>query len=74
LRPHEVEELQADGGDAAEVAGAVLPLQDAAELLDLDPGLEAGRVDLLERRCEEDVRARVLSELRVARLVVGLAL
>src|SRR5439155_24784125 len=54
-------------------AGTVLALQDAAELLDLDPGLEAGRVDLLERRREEDVHARVLRELRVALLVARVA-
>jgi len=56
------------------VAGTVLALQDAAELLDLDPGLEAWRVDLLERRREENVYAGLLREPRVALLVARVAL
>jgi hypothetical protein len=51
------------------VAGPVLALEDASELLDLDPGLEAGRVHLLEGRREEDVDAVLLREARVAVLV-----
>ncbi len=65
----EVDELQADGRDSAEVAGPVLAFEDAAELLDLDPGLEARRVDLLGGGGEEDVDAFLLGEARVALLV-----
>ena len=51
--PDEVEELQTDGGDTAEVAGPVLALEDRADLLDVHPGLEPIRVDLFRCRSEE---------------------
>ena len=51
----------------------MLAFEDAAELLDLDPGLEAGRVHLLERRREEDVDPGLLGEARVAVLVSRIA-
>jgi hypothetical protein len=50
------------------VAGPVFAFEDAAELLDVDPGLEARRVDLLERRHVEDVHACVLGQRCVALL------
>ena len=59
LRADDVEELQANRRDAAEVAGAVVALEPARDPLHVDPGLEAGRVDLLRRGREEDVGARV---------------
>src|SRR5439155_975927 len=40
-----------------------------SELLDLDPCLEPGRVELLGRGCKEDVDACCLCEFRVALLV-----
>ena len=72
LRPDDVEELQADGRDAAEVAGPVRALEASRQLLDLDPGLEAGRVDLVRLRREEDVDSRVGRDRRVALLVAGI--
>ena len=46
LGAHDVEELQADGRDAAEVARAERALSAARRALDVDPRAEAGRVDL----------------------------
>ena len=51
----------------------MLTLEDRAEPLDLDPGLEAGRVDLLGLRDVEHVHAGVLGELGVAGLVARVA-
>ena len=73
-RADEVEQLQADGCDAAEVAGPVLALEQRAEPLDVDPGLEARRVDLLGRGDEEHVHARLFGELGIAILVARVAL
>src|SRR5207237_695002 len=69
----EVEELQANGGDGAEVTGAVHTFEDGAEVLDLDPGLEAWRVDLFGGRDEENVDAFLLGKPGVALLVAGIA-
>ncbi len=71
--PHDGEELQHDRRDAAEVAGAKASFEDRAELGDVDPGLEAGRVHLLRGGREDDVDARLLGELEVARLVSRVA-
>ena len=49
--------------------GRCSPSRTAGELLDVDPGLEAGRVDLLRGGREEDVDARLLGQRRVALLV-----
>ncbi len=46
-----------------------LAFQRFAELADVDPGSESLRVHLLGRGREEDVDARLLGELRVARFV-----
>src|SRR6185312_16338850 len=72
-RTDEVEELQADSRDAPEVTGPVLALEHRAEPLDVDPGLEARRVDLLRGRDEEYVDAGLLRELGVACLVSRVA-
>ena len=55
MRPDDVEELQADGRDAAEVARAVLALEALGRARRLDPRREAGRVHLVGGRREEDV-------------------
>src|SRR5204862_300479 len=57
----DVEQLQADRRDAAEVAGAELPFERVAEALWLDPRLEPRRVEPLHGRREQDVDARPLS-------------
>ena len=44
-------------------------LEPARELLDLDPGLVAGRVELVGGRGEEQVGARLVGRARVALLV-----
>ena len=54
-------------------SGAEASFEDRAELGDVDPGLEAGRVHLLRRGREDDVDARLLGELEVTRLVAGVA-
>ena len=61
------EELQADGGDAAEVPGPEAALEHLRELLDVDPGREARRVHLLRGRREDDVHARFLGAARRSR-------
>jgi hypothetical protein len=65
----DVEQLQADGRHAPEMAGPRRPLQRSAELLDLDPGLEAVRVELLGGGCEEQVDPVLGGDRRVPRLV-----
>src|SRR5919201_1594708 len=69
VRADEVEELQANRRHATEVAGPELSLQNSAELLDLDPGLVPGWIELLGGRCEDDVDTRRLRERDVVRLV-----
>ena len=73
VRPDDREQLQADRGHAAEVAGPVLALEDRAELRHLDPGLVAGRVELAGRGGEDDVDARLAGGVEVVRLVAGVA-
>ena len=58
--PDDREELQADGRDAAEVAGPCLALEPDRSALGLDPGREPGRIELLGRRREEEVDTRGL--------------
>ena len=66
LRPDEVEELQADGRDAAEVAGPGVALEPHGGAGRLDPRREPRRVHLLGRRREDDVDAVLGGERRVA--------
>jgi hypothetical protein len=70
---HDREELEHDRRHAAEVTGPEPPFEDRAELGDVDPGLEAGRVHLIGARCEDDVDAFLLRELEVALLVARVA-
>src|SRR5205085_3615666 len=65
----EVEELETDRRHAAEMPGAILALENPAELFDVDPGLEAGRIELAGARREQDVDAGLGGERRVALLV-----
>ena len=69
----DVEELQTDRRDGAEVARAVRALERGAELLDLDPGLEAGGYTSAALGSEEDVDAGLAGDVRVARLVARVA-
>jgi len=68
LGPDEVEQLQADRRDPAEVTGSRLPL--GSSLVGLDPGGEARRIQLVRR--EDDVDSLGLGELEIARLVPGI--
>ena len=63
----DVEELEADGRDGAEVTGASGAF--GTRVLDVDPGTEAGGIDLGRARCEQDVDAFLLCDLGIARLV-----
>jgi hypothetical protein len=60
LRTNDVEQLQADGRDAAEVAWSRGAL--ATRVADLDPRVETLRIHLLGRRCEHEVDAGFLRE------------
>src|SRR5205085_10537416 len=55
LRSDDVEELATDCCNPSEVRRADGALEDRAELLDLDPRLEPGRVHLRDRRREQQV-------------------
>ena len=72
-RAHDREQLEDDGCDAAEVPWPELALEDRAELRDLDPGLEALGVHLLEGRREHEVDAGLRGEREIVRLVTGIA-
>ena len=67
LRVNEVEQLQADRGDTAEVAGTGCAF--GSHLAGIDPGGEARRIELVGGRREHDVDSFGLSDLDVARLV-----
>ena len=71
LGPHDVEQLQAHGRDATEVAWAVLALETARELLHVHPGLETRRVHLGCGGSKQDVDARCFGDSGVAGLVSG---
>ena len=71
--PDDVEQLEADRRDAAEVARAVLAFEDRAELGHVDPRLVPGRVHLGGGRREDDVDAGRARDLEVARLVARVA-
>ena len=71
IRPHDVEQLQAHGRDAAEVIGTVCAL--GARALRIDPGVEAGRIELFHRRRKQDVDARFPCDVRIACLVARIA-
>ena len=73
FRANYVEELAADRRDSAEVAGAVGALEDGPELLDLDPGLVARRVELVGGGGEEHVDSCLLGERSIAGLVSRVA-
>ena len=73
VRTDDVEELAADGGDGPEVPRPELALEGRAQLGDLDPGLEALGVHLLDRWREQEVDACVGEEAGVARLVTRVA-
>ena len=73
VRADDVEQLEADRRDAAEVAGAVLAFQRRAELGHVDPRLVAGRVHLGRGRGEDDVDPCLACDLEVARLVARVA-
>ena len=68
-RADEVEELAADRRHPTEVAGPRRALEAARELLDVDPGLVARRVELLDGGREEDVGPRLRGDARVSVLV-----
>ena len=51
------------------MAGTERAFERPRQLLDVDPGLEAGRIELVVVRREEDVDAGVLGDARVALLV-----
>ena len=68
-RPDDVEELQADGGDAAEVAGTEHALEPLREPLDVDPGRIASGYSSSTDGREQHVDALALGDGRVARLV-----
>ena len=80
LRADEVEELHAHGGDAAEVARSGCAFEAERDALRLDPGREAGRVQLGVSRREQEVdagrlrdRGVVLEVARVRREILGVA-
>src|SRR5437588_238198 len=68
-RADEVEELATDCCNPAEVPRPGGALEAARELLDVDPGLVARRVELLDRGREEDVGAGLSGDARVPLLV-----
>jgi hypothetical protein len=71
---HHVEQLRDDRRDPVEVGdAAVRALEVRGEPRDADGGGEAVGVDLLDRRREEQVGARLRGELGVAGLVAGVA-
>ena len=72
LRADEVEQLQADGRDAAEVTRARIRL--AARHVHVDPGREAFRIHRLRARREEDVDAGRPCKSCVALLVTRIAI
>ena len=72
--PDDVEQLEADRRHAAEVPRAAGALQHVAQGVHFDPRVETGRVDLADRRCEEDVHARRFGHRDVARQVARVAL
>ena len=74
LGADDVEELQADGGDAAEVPRPHGALQLFSQVAHLDPGAEPVRVHLLDRRHEQVLDAPGLGEGGVLLLVARVAL
>ncbi|MCZ7588060.1 MAG: hypothetical protein M5U27_04200 [Gaiella sp.] len=71
--PDGVEELEADRRDAAKVPRAVLALEHCPEPGHVDPRLVPRRVHLVRGRREDDVDARVASDLEVSCLVARVA-
>jgi hypothetical protein len=61
IRGAGIEELEYDGGDAAEVSGTVFPAETLGDDLLLDPGGVAGCVEVGPRR-EDDVDSPALAE------------
>ena len=66
LRADEVEELEADGGDAAEVVGAVRALEPFRRATGLDPRRESAGIHLGGGRGEHDVNSMLCSERLIA--------
>ncbi len=69
LRRHDVEQLRHHGRHTFEVTGALLALESLAHASHDDARRKPRRIDLVGRRCEEQVDARLLRERGVARLV-----
>ena len=69
----QAEEDRDDGGDAVEVARACRALERLGDGPDRHGRVEARRVDLLDRRREDDVDALGLADREVARLVARVA-
>ena len=67
------EELEADRGDAPEVAGSALAFEHRAEIDHLDPRLVPGRIHLVRGWGEDDVDAGRSRLLDIARLVAWVA-
>ena len=74
LRADDAEQDGHHGRDAVEVAGPGGALERPGERPDVDDGVEAGRVDLLDRRRPDEVDALGLADREVARLVARVAL
>ena len=69
LGADEVEQDGDDRRDAVEVAGPRGALERPRDRADRDDRVEARRIDLLDRRREDDVDALGLADREVARLV-----
>ncbi len=67
-----MQQLQHDGRDPAKVSRAEAALEDRAQLRDVDPGLEPGRIHLVLRRREDDVDPGRARELEIPLLVAGI--
>ena len=71
---HDREELRADRRDSSEVPRPRRTLEDRSERSDLDPRVEAGRIELVGGRREEDVDTVCLGDARIGGFVARVAL
>src|SRR6185503_20443044 len=69
VRQNDIEKLGHDGGDSAKMARAGCAAQRQAKLLDVDVGLPARRIDLLDGGMEQHVDIFVYQPFVVARAV-----